>query len=40
MKDKEKLNEIGDKKIITKCINPIGWHLTIENFSLTTLFPT
>jgi hypothetical protein len=40
MKDREKLKEEGDEKIVTNCINTIGWHLTTEKFSLPTLFPT
>jgi hypothetical protein len=40
MKDREKLKEEGDEKIITTCINTIGWHLATGNFSPSTLFPT
>ena len=40
MKDREKLKEKGDEKIITTCINTTGWHLATVNFSPPTFFPT
>jgi hypothetical protein len=30
MKDREKLKEEVDEKIITNCINTIGWHPLLE----------
>jgi hypothetical protein len=40
MKDREKLKEEGDEKIVTTCINTIDWHLTTKNFSPFAFFPT